>query len=278
MSQPVRKKLIEVALPLDAINKAAHTENNIHTGLPSNLHTWWSRKPLGVARAILFGSLVDDPGEYLPADRATSKRDELFSIMAAIADVERSDEKELFARATKEILQSTNGQMPTFWDPFCGGGSLPLEALRLGLPSLGSDLNPVAVFITRVLIELAPTQALHPPINVDDRDTFLQGGGKFDGLRRDVEYYARVINERLVERIGPCYPEATLPKRFGGGQAEVVAWIWARTVVCPNPSCRAETPLATFRRKIDVFGSTSMGFGRAKTAGPPAVIFEGLWM
>jgi putative DNA methylase len=219
MSKAVRKKLIEVALPLDAINKAAHTENNIHTGLPSNLHTWWSRKPLGVARAVIFGSLVDDPGEYLPADRAASKRDELFSIMAELADVERGDDKDLFARAKKEIIKSTDGYIPSFWDPFCGGGSLPLEALRLGLPSVGSDLNPVAVFITRVLIELAPRQALHPPINAEDNNTLLHAGDKFDGLRRDVEYYARTIHDTLARRIGPCYPEATLPKSASSGES-----------------------------------------------------------
>ncbi|MBI3325238.1 MAG: DUF1156 domain-containing protein [Nitrospinae bacterium] len=240
---PHHKKLIEVALPLDEINKAAHKENNIHTGLPSNLHTWWSRKPLGVARAIIFSSLVDDPGEYLPEEQAVAKRDELFSIVSRLADVESRVDEELLAQAKSEILKCNGGHMPTFWDPFCGGGSLPLEALRLGLPSVGSDLNPVAVFITRVLIGLAPKQAFHPPINPGDRKGLFQGGARFEGLTRDVEQYAPAIHAKLVERMGRHYPEARIPRELGGGQGKVAAWVWARTVACPNPSCRAQTPL-----------------------------------
>src|SRR3954451_14923914 len=158
-----RKKLIEVALPLDEINKGAHAENNVHTGLPSNLHTWWSRKPIGVARAILFCSLVDDPGEYLPEAQASEKRGYLFSIAAGLADIGNNDNEQLFDNAQREILSSLGGSMPRFWDPFCGGGALPLEALRLGMPSIACDLNPVAVFIPRVLIALAPKHAFHVP-------------------------------------------------------------------------------------------------------------------
>ena len=112
-----RKKLIEVALPLNEINKAAHEENNIHTGLPSNLHTWWARKPLGVARAVLFSNLVDDPAEYLPDDKAELKRQHLLQIAARLADVQNAD-ADLLAVARKEILASNNGVMPPFWDPF----------------------------------------------------------------------------------------------------------------------------------------------------------------
>jgi putative DNA methylase len=239
-----RKKLIEVALPLDAINKAARVENNIHTGLPSNLHTWWSRKPLGVARAVIFSSLVDDPAEYLPPDEAIAKRKELFKIVSGLADVERSADEKLLLQAKEEISKSVGSILPSFWDPFCGGGSLPLEALRLGLPSVGSDLNPVAVFITRVLIELAPRQASHLPINLEDKGKYPYSGAKFEGLRRDVDYYSRSIHTKLVKRIGNCYPSVILPKKYGGGKTQAIAWIWARTVMCPNPSCGAESPLA----------------------------------
>jgi putative DNA methylase len=243
MTLPTRKKLIEVALPLAEINHAAQKENNIHTGLPSNLHTWWSRKPISVARAVIFSSLVDDPGEYLPAEEAELKREQLFSIITRLADVDNGDNKALLEEAQTEILRCTHGQLPPFFDPFCGGGTLPLEALRLGLPSIGSDLNPVAAFITRILIELAPKQAAHPPINPVDRHVFLRSGSKFEGLKKDVEYYAHAIHESLRKRLGAYYPDCAIPKELGGGQGEVAAWIWVRTVVCPNPSCHARAPL-----------------------------------
>lgn len=242
MTLKTRKKLIEVALPLAAINEAAQRENNIHTGLPSNLHAWWSRKPLGVARAIIFASLVDDPEEYLERQEAEEKRRQLFSILSRLADVVNGDDKALLDEAKKYVLESNNGVMPQFFDPFCGGGSLPLEALRLGLPTTGADLNPVAVFITRVLIALAPKQANHAPINPKSRDTHLPSGAKFEGVKTDVEYYASKIEERLKSRIGANYPVAKIGKG-GGGRGHVVAWIWARTVLCPNPSCRAVAPL-----------------------------------
>lgn len=242
MTVKTRKKLIEVALPLAAINEAAQRENNIHTGLPSNLHAWWSRKPIGVARSIIFASLVDDPEEYLPPDEAEAKRHQLFSVTSRLADVANGDDKALLDEAKKYILESSNGVVSKFIDPFCGGGAIPLEALRLGLPSIGADLNPVAVFITRVLISLAPKQAQHAPINPKNRNTYLRSGAKFEGVKTDVEYYASKIEERLKARIGACYPTAKIEHR-GDGQGQVVAWIWARTVACPNPSCRAVAPL-----------------------------------
>jgi putative DNA methylase len=238
-----KKKLIEVALPLDKINQAAYIENNIHTGLPSNLHTWWSRKPLGIARAIIFCSLVDDPGEYLSGKKAEAKRDELFWIVSQLADIESNADEKLLDQAKSEILKSNGGKMPTFWDPFCGGGSLPLEALRLGLPTVASDLNPVAVFITRVLINLAPRYVFHPPINPSLSHELIPNRVRFFGFKKDVEYYAEVITKKLVAEMGKYYPDAQIPKELGGGDGQVVAWVWARTVTCPNPSCRAQTPL-----------------------------------
>jgi putative DNA methylase len=238
-----KKKLIEVALPLGAINEAAHTENNIHTGLPSNLHAWWSRKPLGIARAVLFSSLVDDPGERVPGSLANTERERLLSITARLADVSTSHDPQLLNEAKREIQASNNGTIPTFFDPFCGGGSLPLEAMRLGMPTIAADLNPVAVFITRVLIALAPPQAYHAPISAPARASYLASGAKFEGVKLDVEHYARLILERIRKRLGSNYPEMILPKNLGGRSTPVVAWIWARTVVCPNPSCRAQAPL-----------------------------------
>ncbi len=243
MKMGKNKKLIEVALPLDEINKAAKREKNIHTGLPSNLHTWWSRKPLGIARAIIFSSLVDDPGEHLPGKKAEKKRKELFEIVSKLAHPNAHSDEKILECANKEILNSNNGVMPQFWDPFCGGGSLPLEALRLGLKSFGSDLNPVAVFLTRVLIELVPKQAFHKPINPGRIQEVIEGLARYDGLKKDVHYYAKIIAGQLEKNIAKYYPEIEIPKHFGGGKGKIAAWIWARTVECPNPSCRCKTPL-----------------------------------
>ncbi|MCY4442679.1 MAG: DUF1156 domain-containing protein [Deltaproteobacteria bacterium] len=245
MSATHKKKLIEVALPLDAINAAAGRENNIHTGLPANLHTWWARKPLGVARAVLFASLTDDPSEYSksPAEEARN-RDRLFALIEKLADVRQGMKPGVLRDARAEILKSNGGQMPSFWDPFCGGGSLPLEALRLGLNTTATDLKPVAVFITRILIELAPRHARKTPINPHDRKSFLASPeAPFDGLKNDVLYYGGRIGEKLFARLSGFYPSSDLPKEFGRRQANIVAWIWARTVTCPNPSCRAAAPL-----------------------------------
>ena len=245
MTATHKKKLIEVALPLDAINSAASRENNIHTGLPANLHTWWSRKPLGVARSTLFASLVDDPSEYSSTkEEEERQRERLFKLVEQLADVNEGMTPSVLQAARKEILKSNDGKMPSFWDPFCGGGSIPLEALRLGLASYATDLNPVAVFVTRVLIELAPKHANRKPINPPDRKTGLvSGAAAFEGIKRDVLYYGQQVENRLYELLDDAYPEADLPKELGGGQAKSVAWIWARSVQCPNPSCRAHAPL-----------------------------------
>lgn len=246
MTNDHKKKLIEAAMPLDAINEAAGRENNIHTGLPSNLHTWWSRKPLGIARAAIFGSLVDDPSEYCKSkDEEDKERERLFSIVRDLSDVHKGMKPEVLAAARKEIFKSNDGRMPTFWDPFCGGGSLPLEALRLGLDVIATDLNPVAVFLTRLMIDLAPRHAHRRSINPDSRVSRLAiGNTSFEGLKDDVLYYGGRVEQKLASSIGKLYPKARLPSSLGGGEASVVAWIWVRTVECPNPSCRVMAPLA----------------------------------
>ena len=240
-----KRKIIEVALPLDAINSAASREKNIHTGLPANLHTWWARKPLGVARSTLFASLVDDPSEYSSTKEEEERhRARLFKLIEKLADLNEGKDPCVLQDAREEILKSNGGQMPAFWDPFCGGGSIPLEALRLGLTSYATDLNPVAVFITRVLVELAPRHAHRKPINPPDKETGLVSGEvAFEGIRRDVLYYGQQVEDRLHDLLKDVYPAATLPQQYGAGQAKPVAWIWARSVQCPNPSCRAHAPL-----------------------------------
>jgi putative DNA methylase len=170
-----RKKLIEVALPLDAINKASIREKSIHHGHPSSLHPWWSRKPLATCRAVLFASLVDDPSarpEEFPTEQDQEReRLRLFRLMEQLITMENSGNQDMLAKAQVEILKSTNGNLPPVLDPFCGGGSIPLEAQRLGLEAHGSDLNPVAVLISKALIEIPPKFAGRAPVNPESKQS-----------------------------------------------------------------------------------------------------------
>src|ERR1700694_4312879 len=155
-----RRKLIEVALPLDAINKASVREKSIRHGHPSTLHLWWSRKPLATCRAVLFASLVDDPSsrpEEFPTEQEQEReRLRLFQLMEELVKWENSNNKDVLTKAQAEIRKSTGGELPSLVDPFCGGGSIPLEGQRLGMNAYGGDLNPVAVLITKALVEIPP--------------------------------------------------------------------------------------------------------------------------
>ncbi len=244
--QAVKRKLIEVALPLDAINREAAREKSIRHGHPSTLHLWWARRPLAACRAVLFAQLVDDPSahpERFPTEEAQeAERRRLFGIIERLVPWEASTDEAVLAKAREEIRRSCGERPPAVLDPFCGGGSIPLEAQRLGLEAHASDLNPVAVLITKALIELPARFAGRPPVRPSD------GDGRLDvrtwkgaqGLAEDVRYYGAWMREEAQKRIGHLYPSAQLP---GGGEATVIAWIWARTVTCPNPACGAQMPL-----------------------------------
>ncbi len=288
----MRKKLIEVALPLEAINKEAAREKSIRHGHPSTLHLWWARRPLAACRAVLFSSLVDDPdepeapAEYLAeidklpggaglapdASLAEVRREKLFRFIEELVKWDNSNNERIIGTARRLILAATEGSPPPVLDPFCGGGSIPLEAQRLGLEAHGSDLNPVAVLITKALIEIPPRFAGLPPVNPARRqntectsqNTEEQQGAapavgrssefsllssEFSawpaatGLADDVRYYGQWMRDEAEKRIGHLYPKVKLPKEHGGGEATVIAWLWARTVKCPNPACGAQMPL-----------------------------------
>jgi putative DNA methylase len=228
-----RKKLIEVALPLDEINAQSAREKSIRHGHPSTLHLWWARRPLAACRAVLFASLVDDPSNDMDEDEARTERERLFEIIRELVKWENSSDEAVLSRARKEILRSTGGNPPPVLDPFCGGGSIPLEAQRLGLEAHGSDLNPVAVMITKALIELPPKFAGDPPVNPESRKTAdLSSWRGAQGLAEDVRHYGAWMREQAKERIGHLYPT-------GPDGETVIAWLWARTVRCPNPACGA---------------------------------------
>jgi len=242
----VKKKLIEVALPLDAINAASRKEKSIFFGHPSALHLWWSRKPLAACRAVLFAQLVDDPSAHpdrFPTEADQHReRERLFEIIRNYAKWENSGREEFLASARDEIIRSCDGDLPTVLDPFAGGGSIPLEAQRLRLHTRASDLNPVAVLINKALIEIPPRFADRPPVHPKaEVRTRWQGA---EGLAEDVRRYGRWMRKRAVKRIGHLYPKVEVSKQNGGEEAAAIAWLWTRTVRCANPACGAEMPLA----------------------------------
>lgn len=292
----IKKKLIEVALPLEDINREAAREKSIRHGHPSTLHLWWARRPLAACRAVLFASLVDDPSECvaeLMKDSAKRKaaekelkarkklwdemtamlekaraggisapppgpepkleeivaeieRERLFEIIRELVKWENSNNERVINAARAEIVRSCNGNPPPVYDPFCGGGSIPLEAQRLGLEARASDLNPVPVLINKALIEIPPKFAGNPPVNPEARKK-LGASGSWKGtagLAEDIRYYGQWMRDEAEKRIGHLYPKVKLPKEHGGGEATVIAWLWARTVTSPNPAAKgAHVPL-----------------------------------
>ncbi len=247
---PPIKKLIEVALPLEAINAASSREKSIRHGHPSTLHLWWARRPLATARAVIWSSLVDDPSshpEQFPTEEAQQQeRERLFAILRKLVIWENSNNEGILAEAKREIMHSTNNNPPALLDPFAGGGTIPLEAQRLGLEAHASDLNPVAVMINKAMIEIPPRFAGMSPVNPKARASLINEQWKgASGLAEDVRYYGEWMKQEAFKRIGHLYPKVKVPKEQGGSEATVIAWIWARTVKCPNPACGCEMPLVS---------------------------------
>ena len=244
-----KKKLIEVALPLEAINKESAREKSIRHGHPSTLHLWWARRPLAACRAVLFASIVDDPSSHpdqFPDEEEQEKeRKRLFRIIEELVKWDNINNEAVFERASAEIMKSTDGNPPQVYDPFCGGGSIPLEAQRLGLEALASDLNPVAVLITKALIEIPPKFDSMPPVNPESRKKIggQEGWKGARGLAEDVRFYSQWLRNEAENRIGHLYPKVKLPKEDGDDECTTIAWLWARTVKCPNPACGATMPL-----------------------------------
>lgn len=315
-----RKKLIEVALPLDAINKASAREKSIRHGHPSTLHLWWARRPLAACRAVLFSSLVNDPEDDpmygISEDTAYTERANLFSLIEDLVLWENSNNPEVINRARLEIARSiaankvADGELkddaqlvstapelpeeqakylpdpppeytphdvrfkmpglspaqvnhflahyaPPVLDPFAGGGSIPLEAQRLGLRAYASDLNPVPVLINKALIEIPPRFAGQPPVNPEAQQgklaTKVYSGA--EGLAEDVRYYGKWMRDEAEKRIGHLYPKVKVTQQmvddgrpdlepYVGQELTVIAWLWARTVKSPNPGfATSDVPL-----------------------------------
>ena len=276
-----RKKLIEVALPLDAINAASAREKSIRHGHPSTLHLWWARRPLAAARAVLFAQLVDDPSdlpEEFPTEEEQKKeRERLFEIIEELVLWENTTNEHVLEKARAEIRRSWRRtcadnsdhpraaelfdpeKLPAFHDPFAGGGAIPLEAQRLGLESYASDLNPVAVLINKAMIEIPPKFAGRPPVNPERNagQVGISAAWKgATGLAEDVRYYGKWMRDEAEKRIGHLYPKVEVTaemaaerpdlKRYVGRKLTVIAWLWARTVRSPNPAfADVDVPLAS---------------------------------
>lgn len=288
MNQNVKipRKLIEVALPLDAINAAAAREKSIRHGHPSTLHLWWARRPLAAARAVIFAQLVNDPG-YQQGDGfkygvnkkdAAVERKRLFKIIEELVRWENTTNEEVLEKARNEIRRSWRevcelnkdhpqaaelfnpDKLPALHDPFAGGGAIPLEAQRLGLNAYASDLNPVAVLINKAMIEIPPKFSNRPPVNPDMQKNLAQKAGwkGATGLAEDVRYYGKWMHDQAEKRIGHLYPKVAITeemttkrsdlKDYVGRELTVIAWLWARTVKSPNPAfSHVDVPLiATF--------------------------------
>lgn len=245
------KKLIEVALPLEAINAASSGEKYIRQGNPSTLHPWWSRKPLATSRAVLFASLVDDPSAN-PAAFPTEEsqrieRQRLFRIIEDLVQWKNMSDPDVLSSARAEVLHSTGGGPPRFLDPFAGGGSIPLEAQRLGLEVHAGDLNPVAVLLSKAIVEIPPKFAYRVPVHPDSNGSQqLKTWSRAEGLADDVRYYGRWMRGEAEKRIGHLYPGIEVPSEDQvRRRAPLLAWIWARVMTCPHPACRKEMPLVS---------------------------------
>ena len=249
-----RKKLIEVAIPLAEINDASAYDKMPGIGPhPKGIHHWWARLPLPCARAVIFASLVDDPASDPKIAKGGAKaiereRERLFGLITDLIQKKPHENPAAFEAAAQEIKKHCDGKIPSLLDPFSGGGSIPLEGHRLGLPSIGYDLNPVAVLISKAQIEFIPRFLDRPPVRsfdeVAETSHLLAGRWKGSkGLAEDVRYYGEWMRQEAQKRLGHLYPKIRLPKEHGGGEANVIAWLWARTVKCPNPACGAEMPL-----------------------------------
>ncbi len=313
-----RKKLIEVALPLVAINREAAREKSIRHGHPSTLHLWWARRPLAACRAVLFSSLVDDPSSdpayrktdgSVDEDRAGVKRAQLFNLIEELVKWENSTNDMVINAARAEIArcvasrklelgelkktdklpggetvwdlivkghgdldvirsgrwrlpnhESVNAFLaehaPPVLDPFCGGGSIPLEAQRLGVRAYASDLNPVPVLITKALIEIPPQFAGRLPVHPPEENEQSRAKGAWhgaEGLAEDVRYYGKWMRNEAEKRVGHLYPKVKVTPAIAkdrpdlapyvGQKLTVIAWLWTRTIRCPNPACQARTPL-----------------------------------
>jgi putative DNA methylase len=260
-----RKKLIEVALPLEAINiESLRRKQKAPKGYPTSFHKWWAQRPLAACRAVLFASLVDDPSEhpevFPTVEDQASERERLLALMRELIKWENYQDELLHKSAWREITRYSKNPPPILYDPFAGGGSIPLEGQRLGLTSFASDLNPVSVLINKAMLEIPNKFVRREPINPDwQRKTVQEKAIRHwsgcQGLAEDVRYYGRWLHKEAQKRIGHLYTAVEVTaemvvlrpdlKQYLGKHLKVIAWLWARSVRSPSPAFPdVEVPLA----------------------------------
>lgn len=253
---PTKKKLIEVALPLEVINQGSkpETENPFLKGHPRAIHNWWARTPLSICRAMLFAQMIDDPASSLPTAEAIKERSRLLRIVERLATWSATNDEATLAAARTEIVRQFGESIPQFWDMFGGRGSIPLEAQRLGLEVTASDVNPVPVLINKALLEIPSRFQAVRSINPDNRSRLLDGTRTgLPSLAHDVSYYGKLVTSTAQARLNalfpPCPVTDSLVSRtpylqpYLGHRLPVIASLWVRTIRCPNPACRARAPM-----------------------------------
>jgi putative DNA methylase len=214
-----RKKLIEVAIPLEAINAASAREKSIRHGHPSTLQLWWAPRPLAATRAVIFCQMVDDPSaipeEYPTKQEQDTERKRLFGLLERLVAWEAIHDGTILHEAHNEIRKSweracadnsfthssaslfNRSRLPSLHDPFAGGGAIPIEAQRLGVDAFASDLNPIPVLINRSKIEINHKFNGYPPVNTGSESARLVEAclGAL-GLSEDLKYYGDLLRRK----------------------------------------------------------------------------------
>jgi len=248
----IAKSFLESDFPIKEVSAESVREKNIHHGHISTLHIWWARRPLAASRATIYAGLIPAPkneeerlkkSQFIAAftpeykrwldDPVNKKQPKNILQENCLAKWENSLNERIIKKAREEILKANNGKPPKVLDPFAGGGSIPLEALRLGCETYASDLNPVAVLILKCTLEYP--QKYGRPVKIKSND-LTQTETLINPLIEDVKKWGNWILEEAKKEIGKFYPPDP-------DQSIPVGYIWARTVKCKNPQCGVEIPL-----------------------------------
>ncbi|MDH2389373.1 DUF1156 domain-containing protein [Streptomyces sp. HNM0663] len=266
-STPRKRKLIEVALPTEAISRASKADKDRKVGTIKNIHKWFAPMPTPAWRALLFAAVVDDPGDE-------EKRAELLEVIEDLVPKTGTAPSAEALKRAKAVLAEQEQELPIVLDPFCGGGSTLVEAQRLGFPTVASDLNPVPALVTRVETQLVPAVLGRPPVSGDDGALEGTAVDPMAGLLADIRHYAKRVEENVRAKVGHLYESVE------GGK--VVAWLWARTVPCTDPACGVAMPLYSSPwlskqegRKAWLIpvvenGKVRFQIGKGSTANPPS--------
>lgn len=238
-----RRKLIEVALPLEAISAASAHEKAVKSGHPANLHRWWARRPLAATRAVLFASLVDDPASrpdrFPTAELQAIERMRLLELVESLSLWSSTTNEQILEAARREIALCFPNRVPTLLDPFGGGGAIPLEGARLGLNVVSGDLNPVAVLIQRAMMLIPQTVLGRTPIHTRTSDLYSDSDG-LRGFAEDFRHYAMRLSEISWSKVADNYK---LSPKLNRDPKKVIAWVWARCIRSPDPAWPGTVPL-----------------------------------